>query len=199
MGQRRWASPALVCVVAIVSIVVGSIGGVIWARWPTMQFENRADWVAVLGLLGAVVNAVVVLIVAIWITQKLADHASGKRFEKELIVTFVKSAFTAVERIDEFFHSCVTRATFTDSDRQRMVELFAGLAQEIHLIEEAAKACSIESSVNGAQIARGEYKDVLTDHPAGAAYTQEEIKSGGLKYAAVRSALVKIIVEINRS
>lgn len=197
MGRAQRA--VLIIVVLLIVFSLGVSGGLAWSRMPSMQFENRMDWVGLLGFIGAVLNALVVLVVAIAISEQLAQRTLGRRFEKDLIVGFGKSALQVGERIDHFFHDCVSRKQFSDADRHQMVQLFAALAQEIHLAEESAKMCDVKGTVDAAQLCRGEYKDALTDHQAGTEYSAEEIKCAGIKYAALRAAVVKLIINVNRS
>jgi hypothetical protein len=113
---------------AAIVLALGIMIGLAWGRWPQMIWENRMDWVAILGLAGAVLNALVIWVVSVSITHKLEERTVGRRFEKDLVGGFGRTAFQATEKIHDFFHECTTHSTFSNEDRHRMVLLFSALA-----------------------------------------------------------------------
>jgi hypothetical protein len=53
--------------------------------------------------------------------------------------------------------------------------------------------------ISTVQLCRGEYKDALTDHDTKTAISPEDTKQEAVKYAAMRKALLILMVAANRS
>ncbi|MGA8027599.1 MAG: hypothetical protein WB992_10660 [Bryobacteraceae bacterium] len=188
--------------IILVSFVCGFTAGLFYLGHWHVHWDNRIDWSAISNLAGAAVNAVVVLLLGLFITTRLQQQTFDRRFEKELLITFTKTALTIAEQINTYFVSCTTRESFTAPERDKFVSLFGALGQEIQLTKDAIERADFgrsSTTVNQAQICRGEYKDLLTDHSVGKPFTNEDVRAAQAKYREIRNSLIQVIFEINRT
>lgn len=154
----RWFFGSLL---VLSGVIVGIVLGLAVPGLSLIAFTPTVD-------AGAVLNAVVILLVALLIEYAYHSHASSKQSDTELLLDLMKDAKSAFHTLKTCSECCDIYKKLTQDQKNALVSAERELSRAVESIEKALGYCKIKThklDFEKLKNARVELKDRLTDSP----------------------------------
>jgi hypothetical protein len=191
---------SIIAVATVVAFLAGVCVCLVYLGHWHARWDDKLDWSTIASLIGAVLNAAVLVIVGWTIAWRLQQKQAGQAFKRELISGLINDSLASTNRVHDYVLECRRRKAFDEEDRERLVLLLTELAQGILLIQDSLEAMDLPRELaDAAQKYRGEYKDFLTDRALGELFNAEDERSAHIRHRELRKLLVELAIEVNTS